>query len=157
MTGEAQAWLPKQLNPVYSKCRAREELDDGEFELVEPFVDLPAELIDGQIERMYGIPSAASAKVVQIEVYRGLVEEFARLELTTTAKGVRENIELGFGTGAQSLGGQARAAAQAAAGGRADALDATWQELREGGTQLRRGRGCGVQLPARDEYDGARG
>ena len=157
MTSEAQAWLPKQLKPIYSKCRAREELDDGEFELVEPFIDLPADLIDGQIERMYGIPSAASAKVVQIEVYRGLVEEFARVELTTTTKGVRESIELGFGKGAQSLGGQARAAAQAAAGVRADALEATWQDFAKAGRSYEEAAACGVPLPARDEYDRARG
>ena len=88
---------------------------------------------------------------------RAIGEQFAKIELATTAKGVRQNIEMAFGTGSQSLSGQARAAAQVIAGGRAAKLKATWQDFAEAGRSYDEAAACGVDLPARDEYDRARG
>ncbi len=156
MTSEAQSWLPAQLDTVYPKCKARTELDDGEYELVKPFIDLPASRINSEIERLYGIPSPASSKVVQIELFRGLVEQFAKIELATTAKGARQNIEMAFGTGSQTLGGQARDAAQVVAGMRAEKLKATWMDFAAAGRSYEAAAACGVDLPARDEYETAR-
>ena len=40
---------------------------------------------------------------------------------------------------------------------RADALDATWMDFAEAGRSYDEAAACGVDLPARDEYDSARG
>jgi hypothetical protein len=156
MTGQAQAWLPLQLTPIYAKCRAGEELDAAESELVAPFMELPAERIDTEIERMFGIPSPESSKVVMVEVFRALVEEFARIELRTTTKGVRESVEMGFGTGPQTLAGRAREAAKAAAGVESETLGVTWEDFARAGRSYAEARACGVPLPELDEYESAR-
>ena len=154
----AQTAFDTRLKPIYERCQERQALAPEDEDLVGTFWDLDPAAIDQQIEQRLGIPSAASAAVAQVEVYRSLVEQFEKIYIHRTATW-EENFEMAnqemIGDWNLSLPGRARSEAAAASHERASSLGVTWQSLAQAGRSYEEARKLGVELPARGVYEQA--
>jgi hypothetical protein len=82
------------VDAIVAKVNADEPLSHADDDIIAPCYEAEASVIDSFLEN-FGIPNAASAKRIQLDVYGGPVEKFE--EKHTWAKAsFRGKLEMGF-------------------------------------------------------------